>query len=273
MSRPGRSRSPSARPRGSSWRAVRMPDHHAVVRTLRERHALRWHGLLIGSFTMLLMWATAHGLMRVGVESLAVRYAVVLTTGYLAYLLVLRAWAARLVAPRRASADGDDCLGLDDVLDIATELPWPRGRSGAVPAQDAGVGSAFDGLASADLGDVAGGAVDAVASADDGAVVIVPVVAIFLIVGAMVVGAGSLALLFFGWDVLLAVAVELAFSVAAARAAMGVERAGWLGAAVRLTWKPLLGALACAVVLGASIDHFLPGVQSLPEAVRMLQGR
>ena len=82
---------------------------------------------------------------------------------------------------------------------------------------------------------------------------------------------GALAMLFFSWDVLLAVAVELAFSVAAVRVATRVEREGWLTAAVRLTWKPLLGALLCAVLLGATIDHFLPQVDSLPEAVRMLQ--
>ena len=72
------------------------------------------------------------------------------------------------------------------------------------------------------------------------------------------------------WDHV-AVAVELAFSVAAVRVATRVEREGWLTAAVRLTWKPLLGALLCAVLLGATIDHFLPQVDSLPEAVRMLQ--
>ena len=107
---------------------------------------------------------------------------------------------------------------------------------------------------------------------DEGAVVVVPVVAIFLIGAALILGAGSLAMLFFGWDVLLAVAVELAFSVATARAAMGVEREGWLGTAVRLTWKPLLGALLCAVLLGATIDHVLPQANSLPEAVRIIRG-
>ena len=61
--------------------------------------------------------------------------------------------------------------------------------------------------------------------------------------------------------------------MATARAAMGVEREGWLTAAVRLTWKPLLGALVCAVLLGATIDHFMPGVQSLPQAVRVIQGQ
>ena len=39
---------------------------------------------------------------------------------------------------------------------------------------------------------------------------------------------------------------------------------------VRLTWKPLLGALFCAVVLGALIDHFAPQVHSLPGAVRAI---
>ena len=90
---------------------------------------------------------------------------------------------------------------------------------------------------------------------------------------ALILGAGSLAMLFFVWDVLLTVAVEIAFSVATARAAVGVEREGWLSAAVRLTWKPLLGALVCAVLLGATIDHFLPHVHSLPEALRVIQGR
>ncbi len=116
-------------------------------------------------------------------------------------------------------------------------------------------------------GSVAGSVVAA------GSVVVVPVVAIFLIGAALIFGAGSLAMLFFGWDVLLTVAVEIAFSVATARAAVGVEREGWLSAAVRLTWKPLLGALVCAVMLGATIDHFLPHAHSLPEALRVIQGR
>jgi len=61
--------------------------------------------------------------------------------------------------------------------------------------------------------------------------------------------------------------------VAAVRVATRVEREGWLTPALRLTWKPLLGALLCAVLLGATIDHFLPRVQSLPEALRVIQGR
>ena len=284
------SRSDHSKKKTSTWRSVRMPHHGTVARTLQQRYSLRWHGLLIGSFTLLLMWCTSHVQMLLGVESLALRYFVTLSVGYLGYLLVLRAWAARLVRSDRDKGGDGSSLDVPDVS-------WPSGSSGGgsgqVPLPRTGGGDFGGGGASGDfggawtqglssggsgsdssaLGDLASGAADAIGSADEGAVVVVPVVAIFLIGAAIIFGAGSLAMLFFGWDVLLTVAVEIAFSVATARAAVGVEREGWLTAAVRLTWKPLLGALVCAVVLGATIDHFMPGVQSLPQAVRVIQGQ
>lgn len=283
-------RSSNSKKKTSTWRSVRMPHHGTVARTLQQRYSLRWHGLLIGSFTLLLMWCSSHVQMLLGVESLALRYFVTLSVGYLGYLLVLRAWAARLVRSDRDKGGDGSSLDVPDVS-------WPSGSSGGgsgqVPLPRTGGGDFGGGGASGDfggtwtqglssggsgsdssaLGDLASGAADAIGSADEGAVVVVPVVAIFLIGAAIIFGAGSLAMLFFGWDVLLTVAVEIAFSVATARAAVGVEREGWLTAAVRLTWKPLLGALVCAVVLGATIDHFMPGVQSLPQAVRVIQGQ
>ena len=258
-------------PRATSPRrkgALRVHPHSLRQRLL-ERHRLRWHGLCIGSFVMVLMWATSHLQMVMGVESLALRYLVTLGVGYGAYLLVLRWWAERLVRPKEEGSSWDGDLDLPDI-DVPTagiRVPMPRAGGG-----DFG-GAGASGDFGEGLGDLAGGALEAAGSADEGAVVVVPLVAVFLIGMAVLFGAGALAMLYFGWDVLLAVAVELAFSYATARAAMGAEREGWLGAAVRLTWKPLLGALVCAVVLGATIDHFMPDVQSLPEAVRALQGR
>lgn len=262
----------------SSWRSVRMPHQDTVAHTLQQRYSLRWHGLLIGSFTLLLMWGASHAQMLLGVDTLALRYLLTLSVGYVGYLLVLRTWAARLV--RRARTPDSDS-GVGDGLDLVADLPWPSGGGPRTPLPRTGGGDFGGGGASGDfgssevgaLGDLASGAAEAVGGADDGAVVVVPVVAIFLIGAALIFGAGSLAMLFFGWDVLLTVAVEIAFSVATARAAVGMEREGWLSAAVRLTWKPLLGALLCAVLLGATLDHFLPHVHSLPEAVRALQGR
>lgn len=37
-----------------------------------------------------------------------------------------------------------------------------------------------------------------------------------------------------------------------------------------LTWKPLLGAVVCAVLLGVAIDYFVPAANSLPQAIQLL---
>ena len=200
--------------------------------------------------------------------ALAQRYLVTLGAGYALYLLVLRWWAQRLVEDR---ADVDPDAG--DVVDVA-DLAGNFVPSYQAPLRaGARVAGESSSASSSGVGDAAGGVLDALSGADEGAVVVVPVLAIFLIGAAVVTGAGALALLYFGWDALLAVAVEVAFSYVAARAAVRVTREGWLTAAVRLTWKPLLGALLCAVLLGWSIDHFIPQANSLPGAVRAILKR
>lgn len=279
------SSNPSRKKKASNWRSVRMQPRHHLADSLQQRYSLRLHGFLIGGFTLLIMWCTSHVQMLLGMETLALRYFITLSVGYIGYLLVLRMWAARLVQREDDGSDGgagDAVEAAGDVADMALDaVSWRGGSGQGMPMPRSG-GSIHTGSGSGDfgsalsdagsgLGDLASGAADAVSGADEGAVVVIPIVAIFLIGSAIVFGAGALAMLFFGWDVLLTVAVELAFSVVTARAAMGVEREGWLSAAVRLTWKPMLGAVVCAVVLGFAIDHFLPHVNSLPEAVRAMQ--
>jgi hypothetical protein len=249
----------------SNWRSVRLWETQ-LERDLHRNHSLRTHGILIGSFTLLLMWCVSALQMHLlHVDSLAVRYLLTLGVGYLGYLLVLRWWANRLVQGRELEIDVD-------VPDMDFGGGRGGGRGGGSHSH-ASVGESGGGGSSggdSGLSDVASGALDVAAGADEGAVIVVPVVAIFLICTAVVLGAGSLVLLYFSWDALLAVAIEVAFSYVSARAAVRVAREGWLMAAVRLTWKPLLGAVVCAVALGALLDHFMPQVNSLPEAVRVL---
>jgi len=263
----------------SNWRSVRLWER-GVERDLRQRHWLWLHGWCIGLLVLGLMWATAHLQLLMGSQSLALRYLVTLGVGYLGYLLVLRLWAGALV--------GRDSSGLD----FGGDIPVPgSGRPVDVaqsppdtPVFEAGGGGDFGGGgASADfsaagdaggaLGDVASGALEVAAGADEGAIVAIPVVAIFLVGVAVLFGAGSLLLLYFGWEALLTVAVELAFSYVSARTAIRVVREGWLSAVVRLTWKPLLGALFCAVLLGASVDYFIPSAHSLPHAIKLIKAR
>lgn len=237
--------------RASDWRRLRVPCREDFQQSLQSRNSLRLHGWLIGLFMMAFMWAISRfQWMLLGDGSLALRYLITLGSGYLVYLLVLHEWTKWVLL--NEEGDGAD-VDVGDAIDIADAVT-PR----------------IDGSG---LGDVASGALEGLGAADEGAIVVVPVVAIFVAVVALVLGAGALMWLYFGSEVLLAVAVELAFSVATARALMGAERAGWITAAVRLTWKPLLGALVCAVALGWVIDHYLPEAQSLPHAVQLWRGR
>lgn len=257
----------------SNWRSVRLWET-SLQKDLRGRHTLWLHGLCIGSLVLGMMWATSHLQMVLGSDSLALRYLVTLGAGYLFYLLVLRLWAASML--RR------DSPGLDGINDLPVPDIGSGPGSGGGPGLQSGGGGDFGGggasgdfsgagEAASPLGDIAGGALEVAAGADEGAIVAVPVVAIFLVGCALLFGAGSLMLLYFGWEALLTVAVELAFSYVSARAAIRVVREGWLSAAIRLTWKPLLGALFCAVLLGATIDYFMPSAHSLPHAIQLMK--
>ena len=259
----------------SNWRSVRLWED-GVARELRQRHRLWLHGWCLGFLVLGLMWGTAHIQLLMGSQSLALRYLVTLGVGYVGYLLMLRLWAGAMV--------GRDDAGLDLPGDIPVP-DWPLEPHHAppdVPVFQSGGGGDFGGggasadfSAASDGGDVLGkaatGALEVAAGADEGAIVVVPVVAIFLVGIAVLFGAGSLLLLYFGWEALLTVAVELAFSWVSARTAIRVVREGWLSAAVRLTWKPLLGAVFCAVLLGATIDYFIPAAHSLPHALTLMK--
>jgi hypothetical protein len=256
----------------SNWRSVRLWER-AIERDLRERHWLWLHGWCIGLFIVGLMWATSHLQMLMGSQSLALRYLVTLGIGYLGYLLVLRLWAGVMVGREPNPLDGLD-LPLPGP-GSSVDVPIPRGIDAGGGGDFGGGGASGDFSGSSEaadaLADVAGNALGVAASADEGAVVAVPVVAIFLIALAVIFGAGTLVFMYFGSEALLAVAVELAFGYVSARTAIRVVREGWLSAVIRLTWKPLLGAIFCAVVLGATIDYFIPTAHSLPHAVKLIK--
>jgi len=261
----------------SDWRSVRMWESR-VAQNLRRKHSLWLHGFCIGAITLMVTWGISALQMHWGVQSLALRYLLALGAGYVVFLCIVRLWAATLVQRSPSHWDGS---GLD-VPDIGS---FGSNGSSPVGGMQSGGGDFGGGGASGDFGidthladastsdgvsELAGGAIEVAAASDEAAVVVVPVVVLFLIGCAVFFGAGALALLYFGWEVLLAVAVELAFTYAAATTAVRVSREGWASAALRLTWKPLAGAIVCAALLGASIDYFLPAANSLPQALKLL---
>lgn len=274
----------------SSWKTIRLDERH-LQKTLRSKHSLRLHGMGLGTMTLLITWLTSHALMVLGVRSMGLRYGLALLVGYMAYLVLVRAWAKRLAIQRNHESQSYAELVVD-----AMDLPVQMGRFNLQgPAMISGKGGDFGGGgATVNFGDssdtglsvssgssdwvshaVGGafkGAGEAVGSADEGVVVVIPVVAIFLMVFLAAMGMGSIVFLYFGSETLLAVAVELAFSYAASTAAVKIAREGWLNAIFRLTWKPLAGALLCAVMMGFVLDVYFPQAKSMFDAVRQIRG-
>ena len=264
--------------RRSSWTRIALPAEQQMRRQLQSRHWLRLHAWLTGLFTLAVMTALSAVLLHAGMHSMALRYGLVLAAGYGVYLLLVRLWAEAML--RRS---------WDVPTDLPIEVPRPGGAApGEASAELSGQGGSFAGGGASGSWDSGGealgsaaetltesaGGVDLSAGLDavDGeGVVLLPVLLVFGLLLLALTGAGSLLWLMFGSELFLAVAVEVAFALLMARTLYVVEREGWLLVALRLTWKPVLGALLVTVALGWACDFFFPQADSLAQVVRALR--
>ena len=249
-------------------------------RRLQKRHWLRLHAALTGGISLGVMSLLSLALLHAGVHSMAVRYGVALVAGYLLYLLLVRLWAGCML--RRdwdvgeAPSDTPGFSGGSSKSSAVDAAGFESGQGGSFGG--GGAGGQWDGGAhlgelpspssGTGLPDVDLSGVDGL---DEGAIVVVPVLLVFAALLVAVTGTGSLLWLVFGTDLFLTVAVEVAFALLMARTLYVVEREGWLLAALRISWKPVLGALVTAVVLGAVADCFFPQADTLVQVLRVLR--
>lgn len=231
-------------------------DHfeRRVRADLRRRRWLRVHAFFLGLLCFLACWAISAALMRAGVASLALRWPLALAGGYLVFLALLWLWCRWLLS--RGEAEGDWPL---DAADAALS---GRGGGGGVECGDSGL----------EMGDLADGALNLAGAADEGAVALVPLAVVIGIAVLIATGLSVAVFGLFGVEVLLGVAVEIAFAAAGGALAFRARREGWLLHATGRTWRPMLAIVVVAALLGGVIDHWLPQAGSLPQAIRLLRG-
>ena len=112
-----------------------------------------------------------------------------------------------------------------------------------------------------------GGALDA---ADEGAVVVVPLLLVIGVAAALAAGLGLLVFGLFGVEVLLGVAVEIAFASVGGALAWRAQREGWLTHALRRTLWPMAWLSAVTAAVGWALHLWLPQAHTLPQAWRLL---
>lgn len=246
----------------------------ATVADLRARRWLRLHVLLLGGASLGICWAVSRGLDAVGVDSLAWRPLLALWVSYPLYLGLMALWARWLLSGDRGDV-GDVSPGdLGDAADALIDAPGSVFRSGGGGDFGGGGASAgFDGPADA-IGEAVGQAVDGVGgaldAADEGIVAVVPLAIVVGVAVAMAVGLGLLVFGLFGVEVMLGVAVEIAFASVGSALAWRAQREGWIGHALRRTLLPMLGLSAVTAAAGWALHHWVPQAHTLPQALRLL---
>ena len=264
---------------------MKKPMLFRRVRTLRLSRKISHRGFPRLFMLLLIMLAASLGLLasawmlRHGWHNMGLRYGLALACGYLLYLLLVRLWAGCML--RRdwdagdAGSDVPGFSGKSGSADTADTAGFESGQGGSYGGGGAG-GHWGDGAAVPDIAPASSGLelpdvdVSGLDGLDEGAVVLVPVLLIFAVLLVAVTGMGSLVWLVFGADLFLTVAVEVAFALLMTRTLYVVEREGWLPAALRISWKPVLGALVAAVSLGLLADWLFPQADTLAQVLRSL---
>lgn len=213
-----------------------------VRQWLEERFFLRIHMTIILGGTFVAGVVTTRVLMGLGVNLLALRYAIAVSLAYLVFLVLVKLWLLYVGSDTEIPDPGD-----------ALELALPDGSSAHVPGVKVSSGSGGGGSSFDLAGDLGGDL--------DGVFLIVLIVVVLLI--------GGLAIYFiYTAPVLLSeAAFEAVLAASIARRAKRAEGAGWLGAVLRATLWPFLGVLALSTFLGWFAQHRCPDATRLRDAI------
>lgn len=222
------------------------------AKTRRQLLSGRWmrlHAFAIGAITLAGCWLVSWSMLKLGVDDLVMRSVAALTLTYFFYLALLWAWSQWLLSRSDGLDEANTADLAWDVTDVGVEAGWPM------------AGRVMSGL-----GELAAGAGEA-------AFVAVPVAAV---VGVFLLATSALGIAvfgIFGVDVLLGVAIEVAFASAGAAFAFRAERSGWLGFAVRKTVGPMALVTFCGLGAGLMVKHFVPEAKTFGQAAKTLATR
>lgn len=259
-----------------------------------RKYATRFHMTLIVAASISVGALTTAALMRLGVETLWLRWLPALAGAYLAFFAGVWAWLhlsayGRHLRQESAREKGSFVENAVDVADLASNIPLPRGGGTVARAALRAGGGAFDGGgASASwvgdsvaraasppssgiaegLGEVAGDAVGEIAGDEKGFALVVAI-ALLAAVLALLFGAAAFVI----WQapaILGEVVFEALLGSPLVKGVKSVGEANWAGALLSHTWKPfgLVAFFAMAFAIFASA--VAPEARTATEVIAVL---
>jgi len=239
----------------------------------------RLHMVLILSLAALGTFLGSASLVRLGLESMGLRYLLAVACGYLSFLSFVRVWIAYQTrnwsfgrAPRtkeKRSFDGQ--LDLPDLPDLSALGDF----SGSAESAFSGAGGEFGGAgasASFDLplassGSGASDALDAVGSADEGLPIVIAVIAVL---GGLI----ALGFVVYSSPVLFAeVLLDVAVLGAVYKKNKRHQRSHWAAGVLGRTYKPMLVLAVFAAIFGFAVQSLAPKEKTLGAVLKAYDAR
>ncbi|MBL8489401.1 MAG: hypothetical protein JNM82_01325 [Rhodocyclaceae bacterium] len=254
---------------------------------LGRRFFLRFHISLILAFAFATGLLATRGFLALGLDTLHWRWPLALLLAYGAFLLGLRLWLAyvglgRYVddepdvdLPDLGFSGGDGSGGGLSLGDGSLAADLPDGGLSPGSGGFGGGGASGDFATPVAEADSGGGLLSSVklpdadlGGADDGCLYLLVLAAILALLAA-VLGVG----IFVIWNapsILAEAAFEAALAAGLVRPTRRIDHPGWVGGALRGTWKPFALVFAAAMAVAWLAETFAPEARTLPEAIRYI---
>jgi hypothetical protein len=273
--------------------AMRLRAIRRTESMLRRRGRPRLEMMLLVALTGLAGLLSSFCLLRLGVETMAVRYPIAVALAYLVFLGLMWVW---LRARRDDLADLLELVPTDGVGVVLDAVPGPGpglsplspggghfgggGASGSFETSDIGVARAA-GSAMREAGGITGigagngpsstvgDAVGAVLDADEGAVPVVVVGLVILLALGLLIACGYV--VYIAPALFAEVLVDGILSVVLFRHLRAAQRPSWQGAAVRGTILPFVATAAFLSAVGCAMAIYAPGARSIGEVIERTQ--
>ncbi len=237
----------------------------------------RLHMMLILSLAALGTFLCSASLVRCGLASMGVRYALAVVGGYLSFLSFVRVWIAyqtrnwsfgRSAPERKRSFDGNL-----DIPDLSLDLPDLSALAdlgGSAQSAFSGAGGAFGGGGASgsfdvDLGSSNSGAADALGAVGDADEALPIVIAVIALLGGLI----ALGFVVYSSPVLFAeVLLDVAVLGAVYKKNKRHERSHWAAGVLGRTYKPMLLLAVFAAIFGFAMQSIAPKETTLGAVLR-----